>query len=102
MNALLTLPVSGNTESSPNVQSGSEDKKPVVLWSAFYIQKITSSKFEAISSTPTPDGNLNYVDLLDETEKLFGQMYPNEEFFPKTTSPEDTMDDDDNGIIMEN
>lgn len=102
MNALLTPPVSGNTESSPNVQSGSEDKKPVVLWSAFYIQKLTLSKFEAISSTPTPDGNLNYVDLLDETEKLFGQMYPNEEFFPKTTSPEDTMDDDDNGIIMEN
>lgn len=102
MNALLTPPVSGNTESSPNVQSGSEDKKPVVLWSAFYIQKLTSSKFEAISSTPTPDGNLNYVDLLDETEKLFGQMYPNEEFFPKTTSPEDTIDDDDNGIIMEN
>lgn len=28
------------------------------------------SKFEAISSTPTPDGNLNYVDLLDETEKV--------------------------------
>jgi hypothetical protein len=30
-------------------------------------------------------------------------MYPNEEFFPKTTSPEDATDDDDeNGIIMEN
>jgi hypothetical protein len=32
MNALLTLPV---------VQSDSEDKKPIVLWSAFYIQKLT-------------------------------------------------------------
>jgi hypothetical protein len=29
-------------------------------------------------------------------------MYPNEEFFPKMTSPEDTADDDENGIIMEN
>lgn len=28
------------------------------------------SKFEAISSTPTPDGNLNYNDLLDATEKV--------------------------------
>ncbi|XP_045812878.1 rab escort protein 1 [Trifolium pratense] len=93
MNALLTL---------PGVQSDSEDRKPIVLWSAFYIQKLTMSKFEAISSTPTPDGNLNYNDLLDATEKLFGQMYPNEEFFPKTTSPEDTTDDDENGIIMEN
>ena len=27
-------------------------------------------KFELISSTPTPDGNLNYNDLLDATEKV--------------------------------
>ena len=99
INALLTLPVSG---SIPIVQNDSEDKKPAVLWSAFYIQKLTTSKFEAISSTPTPDGNLNYDDILEATEKLFGQIYPNEEFFPTTTSPEDPMDDDENGIIMEN
>ncbi|KAI5438553.1 rab escort protein 1 [Lathyrus oleraceus] len=101
MKALLSLPVSGNTEII--LQSDSEDKKAVVLWSVIYVQKLTMSKFEAISSTPTPDGNLNYNDLVDATEKLFNQMYPDEEFFPKTTSPEDsTDDDDDNGIIMEN
>ncbi|KAL5099672.1 hypothetical protein RYX36_003999 [Vicia faba] len=101
MKALLTLPISGNTESTSIVQSDSEDKKAVVLWSAIYVQKLTTSEFEAISSTPTPDGNLNYNDLVDATEKLFSQMYPNEEFFPKTTSPEDSTDDGDNGIIME-
>ncbi|CAL5188252.1 unnamed protein product [Lathyrus oleraceus] len=102
MKALLSLPVSGNTEII--LQSDSEDKKAVVLWSVIYVQKLTMSKFEAISSTPTPDGNLNYNDLVDATEKLFNQMYPDEEFFPKTTSPEDSTDDDDddNGIIMEN
>ncbi|ESW29997.1 hypothetical protein PHAVU_002G116400 [Phaseolus vulgaris] len=99
MNALLTLPVSGNTISS--VQSDSEDTKPIVLWSALYIQKLIMSKFELISSTSTPDGNLNYNDLLDAAEKLFGQMYPNEEFFPKATSPEDPTDEDDNGVTLD-
>ncbi|TKY70244.1 Rab proteins geranylgeranyltransferase component A [Spatholobus suberectus] len=101
MNALLTLPVSGNSESILSVQSDSEDIKPIVLWSAFYIQKLIMSKFELISSTPTPDGNLNYNDLLGATEKLFGQMYPNEEFFPKATSPEDPTDEDDNGLTLD-
>ncbi|KAK7367199.1 hypothetical protein VNO80_09208 [Phaseolus coccineus] len=99
MNALLTLPVSGNTISS--VQSDSEDTKPIVLWSALYIQKLIMSKFELISSTSAPDGNLNYNDLLDAAEKLFGQMYPNEEFFPKATSPEDPTDEDDNGVTLD-
>ncbi|XP_027360300.1 rab escort protein 1 [Abrus precatorius] len=101
MNALLTLPVSGSSESIPIVQSDSEDIKPIVLWSAFYIQKLITSKFEFISSTPTPDGSLNYNDLLDATEKLFGQMYPEEEFFPKTAAPEDTIDEDESGLTME-
>lgn len=111
MNALLTLPVSENSESIPSVQSDSADIKPIVIWNAFYIQKLITSKFEFISSTPTPGGNLNYNDLLDATEKLFGQMYPNEEFFPKATSPEDPKDEDedededddgeDSGITLE-
>ncbi|KAH1158190.1 hypothetical protein AAZX31_11G084000 [Glycine max] len=101
MNALLTLPVSGNSESIPSVQSDSEDIKPIVLWSAFYIQKLIMCKLEFISSTPTPDGNLNYDDLLDATRKLFNQMYPDEEFFPKSTSPEDPTDEDDNGLTLD-
>ncbi|KAI4314650.1 hypothetical protein L6164_027538 [Bauhinia variegata] len=95
MNALLMLPDSANPESIPTVQIETGNTKPVVLWRACYVQEVTTIKFESISSTPTPDGKLNYNDLLDMTEKLFHQMYPDKEFFPETTSPEDPTDDND-------
>ncbi|KAJ4714371.1 Rab proteins geranylgeranyltransferase component [Melia azedarach] len=60
-----------------------EEVKPNLLWSALYIQDLSMGQFGSISSTPTPDGNLNYNDLLDATEKLFQKMYPNEEFFSR-------------------
>ncbi|KAE9606929.1 hypothetical protein Lal_00026441 [Lupinus albus] len=101
IDAHLSLPVTGNSESIPLVQSDGQNTKPIVIWSAFYIQNITMSKLDSISSAPTPDGNLSYNDLLDAAEKLFGQMYPEEEFFPKTKSPEDTIDEDDTGITLE-
>ncbi|MED6220142.1 hypothetical protein PIB30_041990 [Stylosanthes scabra] len=99
MNALLKPPVSVNSGSIPVVQSDNEDVQPIVLWNAFYIQKVFKGKFDSLTSAPTPDGNLNYADILDATEKLFSQMYPDQAFFPKTESPEDTMDE--NGVIME-
>lgn len=35
--------------------------------------------------------------------QLFGQMYPNEEFFPKAASPEDPTDEDEDiGLTLEN
>lgn len=41
MNALLTLPVSGNLESGSTVQSEDTELKPTLLWSMLYIQEIT-------------------------------------------------------------
>ncbi|KAF7829047.1 rab escort protein 1 [Senna tora] len=99
MNALLALPISENPDSIPIDQSENPDAKPIVLWSAVYIQKVTMGKFDCISYTPAPDGNLNYNEVLDATEKLFHQLYPHEEFFPETQSPEESMDD--NGISLE-
>ncbi|KAI9109713.1 hypothetical protein K1719_019343 [Acacia pycnantha] len=99
MNALLVLPVAGNPDNISSDKSESADIKPIVLWSAFYMQKMTAGKFDRISSTPAPDGNLNYNNLLDASEKLFHQLYPNEEYFPETKSPEESMDD--NGISLE-
>ncbi|KAK4262001.1 hypothetical protein QN277_027618 [Acacia crassicarpa] len=99
MNALLVLPVAGNPDNISSDQSESADIKPIVLWSAFYMQKMTAGKFDRISSTPAPDGNLNYNNLLDASEKLFHQLYPNEEYFPETRSPEESKDD--NGISLE-
>ncbi|CAL8108495.1 unnamed protein product [Prunus armeniaca] len=44
-------------------------------------------------STPMPDGNLCYNDLLDATVLLFQKSYPNEEFFSETPSPQNLEDD---------
>ncbi|XP_004289043.1 PREDICTED: rab proteins geranylgeranyltransferase component A 2 [Fragaria vesca subsp. vesca] len=86
MNALLTLPVSGNLESGSTVQSEDTELKPTLLWSMLYIQEITMGRYEHLISTPMPDGNLNYDDLLDETVSLFQKLYPDEAFFPETPS----------------
>lgn len=76
-----------------------EEAKPTLLWSALYIQDLSLGQFGSIISTPTPDGNLNYNDLLDATEKLYRKLYPNEELFPETTSPENS--EDDAGLTLE-
>ncbi|XP_062146836.1 rab escort protein 1 [Alnus glutinosa] len=89
MDALLMLPESGHPESNTTVQSDiAAEIKPTLLWKALYIQDLTMDQFESISYTPMPDGNLNYNDLLDVTLKLFQKIYPHEEVFPVTASPE--------------
>ncbi|GMN54646.1 hypothetical protein TIFTF001_023769 [Ficus carica] len=82
MNALLKIPESENAE-----------VKPTLLWSAMYIQELTMCEPGHLSSTPMPDGNLNYNDLLDATMKGFHKMYPDGEFFPETTTSEDVEDE---------
>ncbi|XP_008222487.1 PREDICTED: rab proteins geranylgeranyltransferase component A 1-like [Prunus mume] len=83
-NALLTLPMSGNPERASTVQSEKAEAKPTLLWSTLYIQELTIDQHEYLISTPMPDGNLWYNDLLDATVLLFQKLYPNEEFFPET------------------
>ncbi|KAL5754294.1 hypothetical protein ACOSP7_022514 [Xanthoceras sorbifolium] len=101
LNALLKLLVSGNSENSSTFQSvDTEHGEPTLLWSALYIQGLTKGgQIASVSSTPMPDGSLNYNDLLDATEKLFQNMYPNEEFFRETTEPENS--EDDGGLTLE-
>ncbi|KAM3733801.1 hypothetical protein ACB098_11G165300 [Castanea mollissima] len=94
MDSLLTVPESAHPESSTTVHSeNSAEEKPIVLWKALYIQELTMDHFESISSTPMPDGNLNYNNILHATLKLFQKMYPLEEVFPETASPENPEDD---------
>ncbi|KAM6570665.1 hypothetical protein CsatB_018650 [Cannabis sativa] len=95
MNALLKIPVSEISEKSSEVQNQDAEVKPTLLWSAMYIHELTTGNFDHISSTPMPDGNLDYNDLLDETVKLFKKMYPSEEFFPEVESSPDNIDDED-------
>ncbi|KAF4365494.1 hypothetical protein G4B88_025673 [Cannabis sativa] len=95
MNALLKIPASEISEKSSEVQNQDAEVKPTLLWSAMYIQELTTGNFDHISSTPMPDGNLDYNDLLDETVKLFEKMYPSEEFFPEVESSPDNIEDED-------
>ncbi|XP_022740696.1 rab escort protein 1 [Durio zibethinus] len=116
MNTLLTVPVSINSESNAAVQSETAESgcavldetaessfrgrsdpgegKPTLLWSASYIQELTLGQVDFICSTPMPDGKLNYNDLIDVTCKLFREMYPEEEFFPETSSENSEGDGD--------
>ncbi|XP_044470792.1 rab escort protein 1 [Mangifera indica] len=94
LNALEKLLDSENAESSSTIQGKDpEEVKPSILWSALYVQDLVMGQYASISSTIMPDGNLNYTDLLNATEKLFHKIYPNEEFFPETTSPDNSVDD---------
>ncbi|PON33032.1 Rab protein geranylgeranyltransferase component A [Parasponia andersonii] len=93
MNALLKIPVSENAESSSEVQNENADEKPTLLWSAMYIQELTTGQYDQLSTTSMPDGNIHYNDLLDGTVKLFRKMYPHVEFFPEATSPESIEDE---------
>lgn len=100
LSALEKLLVTGTAGNSSTAQSEDmEEAKPTLLWSALYIQDLSLGQFGSIISTPTPDGNLNYNDLLDATEKLYWKLYPNEELFPETTSPENS--EDDAGLTLE-
>ncbi|CAL5434863.1 unnamed protein product [Camellia sinensis] len=91
VNAIFSVPISGTPENSNTDESENAEVKPTLLWSALYIQEMTTCSFDSIFSTPMPDGNLNYNDLLDATKKLFHMMFPHHEFFPETafTDPED-------------
>ncbi|KAM4077215.1 hypothetical protein ACJW30_12G122600 [Castanea mollissima] len=94
MDSLLTLPKSSHSESSTTVYSeNSAEVKPTVLWKALYIQELTVDQFESINSTAMPDGDFNYNNILDAALKLFQKMYPDEELFPETVSPENPEDD---------
>ncbi|KAL5745269.1 hypothetical protein ACOSP7_026415 [Xanthoceras sorbifolium] len=101
LDALLQLLVSGNSENSSTFQSeDTEHVEPTLLWSALSIQELTKGgQIGSVSSTPMPDGSLNFNDLLDATEKLFQNMYPNEEFFWETIEPENS--EDDGGLMLE-
>lgn len=96
MNALFSIPVSGNPEENCT-DSHNENTvlklKPSLLWSTVYIQELTMGAFGSVSSTFMPDGNLEYNHLLDAITKLFQKMYPNEEFFPEATSSNEVAED---------
>ncbi|KAL8512575.1 hypothetical protein ACS0TY_018896 [Phlomoides rotata] len=90
VNALFSMPVSGESNDGTDVLHEHTEEKPCLLWSALYIQELTvfHRAFDSISFSPMPDEHLHYSDLLDATQKLFQEIYPNDEFFATNVSDE--------------
>lgn len=96
IDVLFSVHSSGTTDGSSTDQTDSTEMKPPLLWSALYIQDLIEGSVGPVVMTPTPDGNLNYNDLLGATLKLFQKLYPDDEFFPETCNPDssDKIEDD--------
>ncbi|KAM0955305.1 hypothetical protein EV1_023465 [Malus domestica] len=92
MNALLKLALSGNPYDR-TLDSEDAEVKPTLLWSMLYVQELSTDEQGYFLSTPMPDANLDYNDLIDSTAVLFQTLYPHEEFFPGTHTV-DNFDDD--------
>ncbi|XP_073293617.1 rab escort protein 1-like isoform X2 [Primulina huaijiensis] len=88
INALFSIPLSGNSKSC-GIDNSSEniEVKPSLLWSALYMQELTKfpGALDSISNTPMPDEHLDYNHLLDASKKLFQEIYPGEEFLAATS-----------------
>lgn len=94
VNALLICSTSERRENSAVLQHETiEEGTPTLLWSAMYIQQLTKVSSDDISFCPMPDGKLDYRDIMESTEKLFRKIYPDEEFLPETSSPENMADE---------
>ncbi|KAL2491195.1 Rab escort protein [Abeliophyllum distichum] len=95
INSLFSVSSSGKSEKrAMNDQSENTDVKPSLLWSALYLQELTTGAFESINYMTMPDEHLHYNSLLDTTAKLFQKMYPGEEFFPTTNLSDEFADDE--------
>lgn len=96
VHTLDTADSSSTDQADSTEAKDSTEVKPTLLWSALYIQDLIEGSMGPVVTTPTPDGNLNYNDLIGSTLKLFQKLYPDDEFFPETinTNPSDKLDDD--------
>ncbi|RXH69223.1 hypothetical protein DVH24_037007 [Malus domestica] len=66
MNALLKLALSGNPYDR-TLDSEDAEVKPTLLWSMLYVQELSTDQQGYFLSTPMPDANLDYNDLIDST-----------------------------------
>ncbi|KAI4331359.1 hypothetical protein MLD38_029550 [Melastoma candidum] len=103
INALVNLG-SDNTETSGSISDSTSDAKNAgarpVIWKAFYVQELVEGHYDAICSAPTPDGRLDYDNVILATIQLFENLYPEEKFFPETPA-EDSDEDADANVNLE-
>ncbi|KAL1211860.1 Rab escort protein 1 [Cardamine amara subsp. amara] len=98
MSTLIGLPVPENLQSDSVVENDTAEAKPTVLWRALYVQELVKGEFGGtISSAPSPDGNLNYNEIVESAVKLHEQLMGSEELFKEETSPEHTTEEETDG-----
>lgn len=88
---------------SPDSANALEGRKPTLLWSTFFVQHLTEcseNSSNPIAECCTPDETLDYRGLVMSTTKIFQDLFPGEELFPRVADSEDIMenvDGDDDG-----
>nr|VDC73156.1 unnamed protein product [Brassica rapa] len=104
MSTLIKPQVPENLQSDSAVENDTaEAAKPVVLWRALYVQAMVKGEFGgSISSAASPDGNLNYNEMVESAVKLYEQLMGSEELFKEETSPDNaTEEENDGGVEIE-
>ncbi|CAE5966365.1 unnamed protein product [Arabidopsis arenosa] len=102
MSNLIRLPDPENHQSDSVVENDTCEAKPILLWRALYVQELVKGEFGGtISSMPSPDGNLNNNEIVESALKLYEQLMGSEELFKEETSVENTTEENDDGVDIE-
>lgn len=101
MSTLIKPQVPENLQSDSAVENDTaEAAKPVVLWRALYVQAMVKGEFGgSISSAASPDGNLNYNEMVESAVKLYEQLMGSEELFKEETSLDNTTEEENDGGV---
>ncbi|CAH2054796.1 unnamed protein product [Thlaspi arvense] len=100
MSILIGPQVPEKLQSDSVIENDSAEAKPVVLWRALYVQELVKGEFGGnISSASSPDGNLNYNELVESALRLYEQFMGSEELFKEETSRENTAEEENDGAV---
>ncbi|CAH8356596.1 unnamed protein product [Eruca vesicaria subsp. sativa] len=90
MSTLIRPQVPESLQSDPVVENDTAEAKPVVLWRALYVQELVKGEFGgSISSASSPDGNLNYNEIVKSAIKLYEQLMGSGELFKEDNPTEE-------------
>ncbi|ESQ49387.1 hypothetical protein EUTSA_v10020408mg [Eutrema salsugineum] len=100
MSTLIRPQLPENLQSDSVVENDTAETKPVVLWRALYVQELVKGEFGgSISSASSPDGNLNYNEIVESAVKLYEQFMGSDELFKEEASPENPAEMEKSGGV---
>lgn len=93
MSTLVRPQVPEDLQSESVVENDTAEAKPTVLWRALYVQELVKGEFGgSISSASSPDGNLNYNEIVRSAVELYEQLIGGEELFKEENTTEEEND----------